>query len=140
MERIKYDISLIKIMSLFETITRTPLKDSFIDKNSTLIFVVEEPNMSRAIGKSGANVKKLEAMLNRKIKILGFTPNLLQFVRNLHYPLHVENIQEQDGIITIEGNDSRIKGLLIGKNSQNLKNNLSVIQRYFENIKEIKIV
>jgi N utilization substance protein A len=140
MERIKYDVSLIKTMSLFETITRTQLKDSFIDKNSMLIFVVDEPLMSRAIGKAGVNVKKMESMLNRKIKILGFTPNLHQFMRNLLYPLHVENILEQEGIITIEGNDSRTKGLLIGKNSQNLKNNLSIVQRYFEDIKEIKVV
>jgi N utilization substance protein A len=140
MERIKYDVSLIKTMSLFETVSRTDLKDSFIDKNDLMVFVVEEQFMSRAIGKAGANVKRLESLLNRKIKILGFTPNLLQFVRNLLYPLQVGDISEQQGIITITGHDSRTKGLLIGKNSQNLKNNLSVIQRYFEDIKEIKVV
>ena len=139
MERIKYDASLIKTMSIFETLTHTELKDCFIDKNNLLIFVVDEPYMSRAIGKNGANAKRLESLLNRKIKILGFTPNLVQFVRNLIYPLRVEGIDEQGGIITIEGNDSRTKGLLIGKNSQNLKNNLSIIQRYFTDIKEIKV-
>ncbi len=140
MERIRYDVSLIKIMSLFETLTRTQLKDSFVDKNNTLIFVVDEQFMSRAIGKNGSNVKKIESLLNRKIKILGFTPNLVQFVRNLLYPLQIGNIQESDGVITIAGNDTRTKGLLIGKNSQNLKSNLAVIQRYFDNIKEIKVV
>ena len=140
MERIKYDVSLIKTMSLFETVSRTDLKDSFIDKNDLMVFVVDEQFMSRAIGKAGANVKRLESLLNRKIKILGFTPNLLQFVRNLLYPLQVGDISEQAGIVTINGNDPRTKGLLIGKNSQNLKNNLSIIQRYFEDIKEIKVV
>ena len=140
MERIKYDVSLIKTMSLFETVSRTDLKDSFIDKNELMVFVVDEQFMSRAIGKAGANVKRLESLLNRKIKILGFTPNLLQFVRNLLYPLQVGDISEQAGTITITGHDGRTKGLLIGKNSQNLKNNLSIIQRYFEDIKEIKVV
>ena len=140
MERIKYDVSLIKTMSLFETLTRTQLKDCFIDKNELMVFVVDEQFMSRAIGKNGANVKRIETLLNRKIKILGFTPDLLQFVRNLLYPLHVGNIQDQEGTITIEGNDTRTKGLLIGKNSQNIKNNLSIIQRYFNSVNEIRVV
>jgi N utilization substance protein A len=140
MERIKYDVSLIKTMSLFETVSRADLKDCFIDKNDQMVFVVDEQFMSRAIGKAGANVKRLESLLNRKIKILGFTPNLLQFVRNLLYPLQVGDISEQQGIITISGNDPRMRGLLIGKNSQNLKSNLSIIQRYFEDIKEIRVV
>lgn len=127
-------------MSLFETLTGAPLKDCFIDKNELMVFVVEEPMMSRAIGKNGANVKRMEGLLNRKIKILGYTPDLLQFVRNLLYPLQVGNIAEQEGTILITGNDARTKGLLIGKNSQNLKNNLSIIQRYFEKIAEIKVV
>jgi transcription termination/antitermination protein NusA len=140
MERIKYDMSLMKTMSLFETLTHTQLKDCFIDKNSMMLFVVDESQMSRAIGREGANVKRIEGLLNRKIKILGYTPDLIQFVRNVLYPLRVNGIMEQDGVVTIDGEDSRTKGLLIGKNSQNLKNNLSIIQRYFEAVKEIKVV
>lgn len=140
MERIRYDVSLIKTMSLFETVAKVELKDSFIDKNDLMVFVVDEQFMSRAIGKSGSNVKRLESLLNRKIKILGFNPNVVQFVRNLLYPLQVGDISEQGGIVTITGHDARTKGLLIGKNSQNLKNNLSIIQRYFENINEIKVI
>ena len=133
-------MSLMKTMSLFETLTHTPLKDSIIDKNNLLLFVVDEADMSRAIGKEGSNVRKMEGLLNRKIKILGYTPDLVQFTRNVLYPLRVKDISEQDGIITINGDDPRTKGLLIGKNSQNLKNNLSIIQRYFDNVKEIKVI
>jgi len=140
MERIKYDMDLMKTMSIFENVTRCPLKDSFVDKNEMLVFVVDEEHMSRAIGREGSNVKRLEKLLNRKIKILGYTPELIQFVRNVVYPLRVEGIREQDGTVTIDGSDMRIKGLLIGKNAQNLKNNLWIVQRYFDNIKEIKVV
>ena len=140
MERIKYDVSLIKTMSLFETVSRTDLKDSFIDKNDLMVFVVDEQFMSRAIGKAGANVKRLESLLNRKIKILGYTPDVVQFVRNILYPLQAEDITEQEGTITITGHDSRTKGLIIGRDSQNLKSDLAIIQRYFDRIKELKVV
>ena len=140
MERIKYDMGLMKTMSIFENVTRCPLKDSFVDKNEHLVFVVDQEYMSRAIGREGSNVKRLEKLLNRKIKILGYTPELVQFVRNVVYPLRVEGIREQDGTVTIDGSDMRTKGLLIGKNAQNLRNNLWIVQRYFDNIKEIKVV
>lgn len=140
MERIKYDMDLMKTMSLFENVARCPLKDSFVDKNETLVFVVDEEYMSRAIGREGANVKRLEKLLNRKIKILGYTPELVKFMGNVLYPLRVNGIREEEGIITIDGSDMRTKGLLIGKNAQNLKNNLWIVQRYFNNIKEIKVI
>jgi transcription termination/antitermination protein NusA len=140
MEKIKYDASLIKTMSLFETATRTDLKDCFIDKNGLMLFVVDEALISKAIGRNGSNVRRVEQLLNRKIKIVGYTPDVIQFVKNIIYPLRAKDVQEQDGLIIISGPDMRTKALLIGKNSQNLKNNLSIIQRYFDSIKDLKVV
>lgn len=127
-----------KIMSLFESITRTRLKDSFIDNNGLLIFVVNPAMISKAVGKAGHNVKKLEKLLNRKIKIVEFNPSLLQFVSNLVYPLKLKGIEEADGVVTLTGPDTRTKGLLIGKNSQNLKNYTQIVKRYFD-IKKIRV-
>jgi N utilization substance protein A len=140
MERIKYDMGLMKTMSLFEKVTRTSLKDCFVDKNNLLVFVVDSDKISRAIGREGSNVKRLEKLLNRKIKILGYTPEIEQFVRNVLYPVRVKGIREEEGIISLEGSDMRTRGLLIGKNAQNLKNSLWIVKRYFNNIKEIKVI
>ncbi|MFH1398501.1 MAG: NusA-like transcription termination signal-binding factor [Candidatus Woesearchaeota archaeon] len=140
MERIKYDMSLIKTMSLFEEVTRTQLKDCFIDRNSHLLFIVDEANMSKAIGKRGQNVKHLEKLLNRKIKIVSFTPDVLQFIQNLILPFKVRDIKAQENIVTITGQDTHSKALIIGKNAQNLRNFESMVQRYFPEIKEIKVI
>ncbi len=139
MTRIKYDASLMKTMSVFEAITKTKLKDSFVDNNGLLIFIVDSTQISKAIGKKGQNVKKLERLLNRKIKIVEFNPLLTRFVRNLVYPLNVKDVVEEAGVVTIIGPDTRIKGLLIGKNSQNIKNYTQIVKRYF-NIQDMKVV
>lgn len=139
MTRIKYDASLMKTMSLFETVTMTKLKDCFVDNNSLLIFVVDPTMISKAIGRNGQNVKRLERMLNRKIKIVEFNPSLTQFVRNLVYPLNVKDVEEEEGVVKITGPDTRTKGLLIGKNSQNIKNYTQIVKRYFD-IKDMKVV
>ncbi|MBN2422830.1 NusA-like transcription termination signal-binding factor [Candidatus Woesearchaeota archaeon] len=139
MSKITYNADLLKIMTLFESITKARLKDCFIDMNSLLTFVVYENEIGKAIGKKAVNVKKLERLLKRKIKIVEFNSDLIRFIRNLIIPLKVDEIQKEDELIMIKGADSRTKGLLIGKNSQNLKNLHNIVQKYFT-IKQIRVI
>ncbi len=95
--------------------------------------------LGKAVGKKAANVKKLEKMLNRKIKILEFNPEIIVFIKNLIYPLKAKDIKKEDKTITIEGPDTRTKGLLIGKNAKNLRNTEKIVKKYFD-IDEIKVI
>ena len=137
--KIKYDLSLMKFMSFFESLTNTRLKDCFIDKNSLLVFVVEENQIAKAIGKKGVNVKNIKEKLNRKIKIVEFNPHLEIFIANLINPLKAKEIKIDEKIVTIVGPDTKTKGLLIGRNGQNLRNYEEIVNRYFD-IKEIKVI
>ena len=137
--KIKYDLNLMKFMSFFENLTNTRLKDCFIDKNSLLFFVVEENQIAMAIRKKGVNVRNIKEKLNRKIKIVEFNSNLETFVANIIRPLTGNEIKVDDKIITIVGPDTKTKGLLIGRNGQNLRNYEEIVKRYFD-INEIKVI
>jgi len=137
MSKIKYDINLMKYMQLFENLTRAKLKDCIASEQ--LIFIVEENEIGKAIGKKGSNVKRLEGLLNKKIKIVEFNPNIRQFIRNYILPLQVKEITEENGIITIVGPDTKTKGLLIGRERKNLDNLKDIVQRYFK-IEDIKVM
>ena len=137
--KIKYDLNLMKFMSFFESLTNTRLKDCFIDKNSLLVFVVEENEIAKAIGKKGVNVRNIKEKLNRKIKIVEFNPHLETFVANIIRPLIGKEIKIDDNVVTIVGPDTKTKGLLIGRNGQNLRNYEEIVNRYFD-IKEIKVI
>ena len=139
MIKIKYDLNLMKFMSFFESLTNTKLKDCFIDNNSLLVFVVEENQIAKAIGKKGVNAKRIKEKLNRKIKIVEFNPHLEIFVANLISPLKAKEIKINDKVVTIVGPDTKTKGLLIGRNGQNLRNYEETVKRYFD-IKEIKVI
>lgn len=95
--------------------------------------------MGKAIGKGGANIKKLERVLKRKVRIIEFNPDMLIFIQNVVYPSKVKEIKEEDGIVTIIPPDSQTRGYLIGKSAVNLRNTEMVVKRYFE-LKEIKVV
>jgi N utilization substance protein A len=127
-------------MSLFEKITRAKVKDCFFDQvQDRMVFVVQPGQLWKALGPKGANVKKLEKSLNRKIKIVEFNPNKLQFIRNMVFPLKIKGISEENSVVTLEGEDKQTKGLLIGRNASNLRNLEQNMRRYFE-LEEIKVI
>jgi len=139
LNRIKFDLTTIKYIPIFENVTRSHLKDCIIGESS-ILFIVQEGEASKAIGKNGQNAKTLERMMKKKIKIVEFSPEVKKFVSNLIYPLKVPEIEEkEDGLLLLKGADVSIKSMLIGRNASNLRNTESIAKRYFE-IKEIKVV
>jgi len=138
MTKIKYDINLMRFMTLFETITQSSLKDC-IDGDDQLIFIVEENHIGKAVGKNGSNVKRLSSVLKRQIKVVEFNPNVLQFIQNFIYPLVPKEVKNENGIVSIVGPDTKTKGLLIGRDGKNLNMLRDVVKRYFS-VEDIKVV
>lgn len=138
MSKIVYDSNIMKFMSSFESVTKAKLKDC-INETNRIIFIVEEGELGKAVGKKAANVKKLENYFRKKIKIVEFHPNVLNFIQSFIYPLRLNEIHEEGGIIVMVGPDAQTKGLLIGKNAANLRKLEEYVRRYFD-IKEMKVI
>jgi len=135
--RIKYDSESMSLMALFESVTGAKVKDCIV--NEKVIFIIEENEMGKAIGKNGANIKMVESKLKKKVKLVEFSSNLLQFVKNMAYPAGVADITHDDGIVTIHGKDTSSKAMLIGRERQNIIHLSDIVKRYF-NVREIKVV
>ncbi|MEA3514907.1 MAG: NusA-like transcription termination signal-binding factor [Nanoarchaeota archaeon] len=138
MSKIKFDIESIKLMTLFETITRSHVKDMII-REGTLIFIVMPGEIGKAIGKKAGNIKKLERISKKKIRIIEYSDDLEKFARNVIMPLKVNNIDIEGKIVTMTSPDSQTRGLIIGRAAVNLRNFESIVKRYFD-IDEIKVV
>lgn len=140
-QKIVYDMKLMKLMSMFENISHAQVKDCFEDKNGLLTFVVLEGEIGKALGRGLSNVRHVESVLKRKIKIVEFNSNPIHFIQNYIIPVRPKDItQDAEGIVTIHGEDTKSKAYLIGRSGVNLRNLESVCGRYFEDIKEIKVV
>jgi len=139
--KIVYDEDIMKKMALFEAVTKAKLKDLFDDPvQERLVFIVQPGELWRALGKKGANVKRLEDKFKRKLKIVEYSDDLVTFVKNMAMPLRISDVSEEDNVVTIRHDDMQTKGLLIGKNARNLRNMEKNIQRYFPDLKEIKVM
>ena len=138
LQKIKYDNTLLKLMSFFEAITKAKLKDCFVDDNGLLVFVVEPAQFGLAVGRAGSNVKRVEASLKRKIKIVEFSDDLVSFIESLIRPQKAKSIKVK-GEQVIVAAEPESRGYIIGRGGKNLRNVESIIQRYFP-IKEVKVV
>lgn len=139
MVKITYTQELMGTMALFDNITHVSLKDCFEDKNQLLTFVVDAQDIGKAIGKHAVCVKRLEHLLKRKVRILGYHTNIKEFVKYIIYPLTVALVEQKDGILFLKDEDRKTKSLLIGRNAQNLRNTEATIQRFFPDIVEVKV-
>ncbi len=135
--KIVYNIDAIKFMSLFETITRAKIKDCII-KETLVLFIVQPNEVGKAVGPKGANVKKLEQILKKRVKIVEFASEPVNFIKNLVHPLQVTEIIEDEGVYTMTPADLKTRGLLIGRNAAHLRSYEEIIKRFFP-IKELKV-
>ncbi|HHF42167.1 MAG TPA: NusA-like transcription termination signal-binding factor [Candidatus Aminicenantes bacterium] len=137
MNKVVYSQEILGLMNLLSRLTPARIKDCFKEDN-LFYCVVEKGDIGKAIGRRGVNIKKIKQALKKNIKIIEFDPQPTEFVRNLIFPLQVEEIKETDGVIEIVGGDKKTKGLLIGRDGKNLAFLNRTVKRFF-NV-EVKIV
>src|SRR3989344_3725038 len=119
-----------KLITLFESMTGANVRDCIA--NEKLIFVIEENEMGKAIGKSGANIKRIENALKKKIKLVEFSSDVLQFVKNMIHPIEALDVKLEDGIVAIYGKDTAAKAILIGRERRNVNHLMDIVKRYFD--------
>lgn len=137
MSKIVYDSNTLKIMSLFETVTRTSLKDC-IHNEGEMVFIVNAGDAGKAVGSKGKNVRTLEHSLRTRIKITEYSDNPVSFIKNLIYPLQAAEVESVNETLVIKTDNGKTRSLLIGRNANRLRAFEAIVQRYFP-IKEIKI-
>jgi NusA-like KH domain protein len=129
----------IRYLNLFEKMTKVRTQHCFF-YNSTIIFLVHPQDVSRAIGESGKNIKKLSQIMEKKVKIIPIPKGpeeIEKFILDIVYPVKFKSVEVKDGCVTISaGMQSR--AALIGRNKTRLNEMKEILEHYF-GIKELKI-
>lgn len=122
---------LIGFINTLENISKAKVKDAFIDKNGILVFVINQGEIGKAIGKAGVNIRRLSKLLKKKVKLIEFNENVLEFVKNCIQPLQA-SITKEDNKVILESTDTTTKAKLIGRDRQNLIALNELVNRYFK--------
>lgn len=133
-----YDQNLIKTIALFESISGAKVHDCVQEhlqdakgEFDLCLFIIEPGDMGRAIGPKGANVRRIEELLKKRIKLVEWNPDAQQFLQNLIVPAKIGHMEMQDKMIIVSPLDMQSRGIIIGRGASNLRFFESVMKRHF---------
>jgi transcription termination/antitermination protein NusA len=127
-----------KLIALFEQVTHAGVKDC-IETPNMFLFIVNPFELGKAVGKQGSNVKRLEFMLKKKVKVVEFSEERNQFLANLLMPVTEFSIVEEGKKLKIQTINHAARGLIIGRAASNLRFLEDVVRRFYD-VEEIIVV
>ena len=129
------DMQLMRYINLFARTTRVPTTKCFV-YNNQIFFVVPRAKVSVAIGKGAVNVKKLSAILRRKIKVVAMpsvdsSDGIERFVEDVVAPVEFNKIEVKNGGVVINAGRYS-KAALIGRGRIREKELGEVLSNFFK--------
>ena len=134
---IKLSTDQMRLISLFQNVTKATARDCLDDeKENRIIFVVNEGKMGLAIGKGGSNAKSLQNILKRNVELVEYFDDPIKFLKNILNPKLVNEVKldtKPDGssqaIVIV---DHGKKGLVVGREGRNAEKARLFAKRYFD--------
>lgn len=114
-----------RLIAQFENLTGAGARDCVVDeKFSRILFVINPGEMGLAIGKKGDSVKKASDAFGKKVEVVEYNPDKVQFLRNCFLPVQIQTVtfeqnEEGDEVAYIEVQPEE-RGLAIGKEGKNI--------------------
>jgi len=133
------DMKDIRYINLFGQVTRISTRHCFI-YNNTIVFAVPKHLVSKAIGEGGKNVKKINMITKKKIKIIPIPLGIQhaeEFIKAIVSPVNFNDLEITDNEIIITAG-SQNKAALLGRNKRRLLELKEIVMNFFR--KELRIV
>ena len=126
-------------LNLFAKVTRIDTRFSF-PYNEAIVFCVPKPMIFRAIGKGASNVRRLNEILGKRIKIIAAprgVEDAKSFIEDVVKPVTFNDLEVTDKEIILTAG-SQNKAALIGRNKRRLLEMQRIVHDFFG--KEFRIV
>lgn len=134
----KLTLDSINNINLFESLTGAKVKDC-VNENGVLIFLVEEGNVKRALGKDNSNIGRVGRILKKEIRVIAFSNDVCKFIGNLIYPNKADEIKLDGKVVIIAVSDVTIKGRIFGRSRENLKRINKLVKNYFD-VEDVRVI
>ncbi len=135
---IKIGMEELQYINLFQDITKITPKDC-VQIGETIVFVVDEDKVGAAIGKNGETVEKIKKVLkNKKVSIVGYTPDLERFVQNILRPVEVLGVEKEGNTLKIYVKKEEYRRA-VGNQGKRLGRIQTLLERHFD-IPQVKLI
>ena len=127
------DMQDIRHLNLFGKVTHVNTRFCF-SYNEAIVFCVPRPLIAKAVGENGKNVRTMNGILRRKIKIVpspSGIKDVRKFVEAITNPVTFKELEVRDNEIVITAG-SQSKAALIGRNKRRLLELQKIAKDFFK--------
>lgn len=127
------DMKTMRYINLLDKVSRVKTRRCFVH-NNTIFFAVPGSQISKAIGPSAQNVRKMQESTGLKIKIIKDADGVedaKRFVEDIVSPVKVKSIEVRENALVITGGSNQNKATLIGRNKRRYEELKKVINDFF---------
>ncbi len=114
------DMQAMRYINLLDKVSNVKTRKCFIH-NNIIFFAVNKNLVSRAIGPSAFNIKRIQEKIGKKVRIIpeddGIT-DCKRFIEDIVSPIRLRAIEIKDNCIIITPRSSQNKAALIGRNKR----------------------
>jgi N utilization substance protein A len=133
MTEIKLDANTLRLYALFERVTGATVRD-IVEEEDRTVFVVEEGQIGRALGKGAQNLKRLRDVLQKDVEMIGYADDRVKFIQNLFHRFELKEVEflprPSEGDAVVIRVDPAEKGKAIGKGGRNVQLARKLAQRH----------
>ncbi len=107
-----------RYINLLDKVSQVKTKRCFV-YNNTIFFAVPKHLVSKAIGPSAVNVKRIQEHLNKKIRIIAESEELKdigRFVKDVVAPVKFKSFEIKNNNLVLTAGSNQNKASLIGRN------------------------
>lgn len=123
----------LSMFSNFERITHVMPSD-YLSSESSIIFLVSQESLGKAIGKHASNIEKLKQVFRKRVIVVADSNDMEVFVRNFFGNVAVVDIEIRDVMgenaimLTIDEKD---RGIAIGRDGERIKAAKTLLKKKF---------
>ena len=122
-----------RYINILDKISRVKTRKCFV-YNNILFFAVEGKQVSRAIGTSASNIKKIQDQIGKKVKIISEprdSRDITRFIENIVFPIRFKSLEIRDNAALITAGSNQNKAALIGRNKRRLEELAKIVNDFF---------
>ncbi|MCP1715017.1 N utilization substance protein A [Methanocalculus alkaliphilus] len=118
-------------------LTKSTAIDCIIDDRfDRVIYIIKPGDMGIAIGKHGDNIRKMQKVLGKRIEMVEYADEPVDFIRNIFKPAEVTAVhlpQDTNNGIRVNVRSKSDVGIAIGKGGCTIEKARIITRRYFGN-------
>lgn len=126
------DMQSMRYINLLDNVSNVKTRKCFV-YNNVLFFAVSARLVSKAIGSSASNIKKLQDKIGKKIKVVREPEGISdaqKFIEEV-VGINLKSFEIRDGVMTLTAGNNQNKATLIGRNKRRFDELKKIVHDFF---------